>query len=256
MNLKNSMLFPETEERMKQIQSFFDLLVTKYGFIGGTYIVSLTGFYGENNTNISQAMLRKRSQKRSNFLFSNENMKSLRRDFSAIGLWNDPNLQKYLKSDFAIFRYDVDDEINYRCRKILDKYNVKSRLFYRYHDLDHPEFSVEFLLMSSAKPQELELIIANIKEQLTDDLREFHNIVFSSRLTPLLSPFLGLGLISDKGKQILYLIAKGYSRSEISSKLYLTERGVDYHLSKIKNLFGAKSNAELIAYAYKYKLLA
>ncbi|WP_343042173.1 response regulator transcription factor [Ornithinibacillus caprae] len=62
-------------------------------------------------------------------------------------------------------------------------------------------------------------------------------------------------LLSDREKETLVLIAKGYSNKEISEILYISVKTVESHKSKIMDKLGFQKRHELVQYAMKKGLL-
>ena len=241
--------------KIDNLQAIYESLVLQYGFLGGIYIMSLS-----NNVTLTDSLMVKdiamiKRQQRRNFIYSNTAMKELRREYSVKAIKHEPNMKAYILSNFAIFSYEDNSEDTDICRKILDKYDIRSRLFYRYENPEYTEFSAEFFLMSNQHPKELEAYVNTIKPELIARLENFHRQVFFSRTVSHLNPLIEMGVVSNKGKRILELLSEGYSRTQIGETLFLTERGVDYHVTKLKILLDAKNNAQLVANAFKYKII-
>ncbi len=61
--------------------------------------------------------------------------------------------------------------------------------------------------------------------------------------------------ISEREKDVLRLIAKGYSNQEIAQKLFLSKRTVDGHKARLFEKTGAKNAPNLIMFALKNGLI-
>ncbi len=61
--------------------------------------------------------------------------------------------------------------------------------------------------------------------------------------------------ISEREKDVLKLIAKGYSNQEIADKLFLSKRTVDGHKARLFEKTGAKNAPNLIMFALKNGLI-
>jgi DNA-binding NarL/FixJ family response regulator len=61
--------------------------------------------------------------------------------------------------------------------------------------------------------------------------------------------------ISEREKEVLKLIAKGYSNHEIAEKLFLSKRTVDGHKARLFEKTGAKNSPNLIMFAIKNGLI-
>ncbi len=62
-------------------------------------------------------------------------------------------------------------------------------------------------------------------------------------------------LLSDREKEVLALIAKGYSNKEIAEKLIISVKTVETHKSNLMEKLQMKTRPELVAYALKKGLL-
>ncbi|MGS0681972.1 helix-turn-helix transcriptional regulator [Shewanella sp. 125m-7] len=58
-------------------------------------------------------------------------------------------------------------------------------------------------------------------------------------------------LTSKKLQEVIRLTALGFSSIEIAKVLYLTPRGVEYHIKNAKDYFGANNKTHLIYLAIK-----
>jgi len=61
--------------------------------------------------------------------------------------------------------------------------------------------------------------------------------------------------ISEREKDVLLLIAKGLSNSEIAEKLFLSKRTVDGHKSRLFEKTGVKNSAMLVMFAIKHGII-
>ncbi|MEC5425512.1 response regulator transcription factor [Virgibacillus sp. C22-A2] len=62
-------------------------------------------------------------------------------------------------------------------------------------------------------------------------------------------------LISDREKEVLTLVAKGYSNKEIAEKLIISVKTVESHKSNLMEKLQMKTRPELVSYALKKGLL-
>jgi len=70
-----------------------------------------------------------------------------------------------------------------------------------------------------------------------------------------INPLVDYNIVSPISAYILTHLANGLDREEISSLLSLTLRGVDYHLSVLKQTLNARNTAQLVHEAAKLSLL-
>lgn len=62
-------------------------------------------------------------------------------------------------------------------------------------------------------------------------------------------------LLSERELEIVLLICKGYSNSDIAEKLFISKRTVDTHRANILDKTGCKNTANLVVYAIKHNLV-
>ena len=62
-------------------------------------------------------------------------------------------------------------------------------------------------------------------------------------------------LLSDREKEILLLICKGFTNNEIADTLYISKRTVDKHRANILEKTNCKNTANLVVYAIKNGLV-
>ncbi len=61
--------------------------------------------------------------------------------------------------------------------------------------------------------------------------------------------------LSDREKEILPLICRGFSNQEIADSLYISKRTVDKHRANILSKTGSRNTANLVMYAIKNRLV-
>lgn len=61
--------------------------------------------------------------------------------------------------------------------------------------------------------------------------------------------------LSDRERQILQLIAEGFTNKEIGEKVHISHRTVDKHRANMMQKIGAKNVAELVRFAMKNELI-
>jgi two-component system, NarL family, response regulator NreC len=64
-----------------------------------------------------------------------------------------------------------------------------------------------------------------------------------------------LNLLSDREKEVLTLIAKGFSNKEIAEQLVISVKTVETHKGKVMEKLSLKTRPELVQYAIKKGLL-
>lgn len=62
-------------------------------------------------------------------------------------------------------------------------------------------------------------------------------------------------LLTNREKEIIWLVVEGYSNPEIAGKLFVHIRTVETHKTNIMQKLGLKNSVELVKFAIKYNLL-
>jgi len=69
------------------------------------------------------------------------------------------------------------------------------------------------------------------------------------------NPKSALAIISEREREVLTLIAHGYTTSEIADKLHIGEKTVETHRAHISEKLGLRTRAELVRFALDHGLL-
>lgn len=111
-------------------------------------------------------------------------------------------------------------------------------------------------LLKNINPDELEKCIKQVMKG--------NNYFSDELLTVLTKMFVSGGNKKDnkpdvkltkREKEVLELICKGYTNSEIAEKLFLSQRTIDGHRANLLSKVGAKNTVSLVTYAIKNKLV-
>ncbi|ACB84243.1 response regulator transcription factor [Natranaerobius thermophilus] len=62
--------------------------------------------------------------------------------------------------------------------------------------------------------------------------------------------------LSDREKEVLQLIALGYTNKEIAEKLYISIKTVETHIARIKEKLGLNRRSELVRYAMRNNIIS
>ncbi len=141
-------------------------------------------------------------------------------------------------------------------QKVLDKYPETEVIALTMHEeISYFNKMIEagakgFLLKKTNKEQ----LEAAIKAVFYGETYFSEEFVISTK--PNIQPNKNLEIdISEREKEVLKLIAKGYSNQEIAKKLFLSKRTVDGHKARLFEKTGAKNSPNLIMFAIKNGLI-
>jgi len=65
----------------------------------------------------------------------------------------------------------------------------------------------------------------------------------------------GIGKPTPRQKEVLQLLAEGYSAKEIADTLCISPRTVEFHKYKMMEQLNVKTSAELVGYAIKHGIV-
>ncbi|TKB58355.1 response regulator transcription factor [Ferrimonas aestuarii] len=117
-------------------------------------------------------------------------------------------------------------------------------------DSTHIHWYGVFCLFSKNQSQKIE-----IQSEKLASLLELHNQYFVSRYSSKLNPIINFGLLSEKSIMVLNLMASGKRIDAIAKELFLTERGVSYHIDKLKEVMSCSNRSQLIDKAHRLGVL-
>lgn len=121
------------------------------------------------------------------------------------------------------------------------------------HDTVHTELIISKKNQSSAiielsgimvKLKGKECLIGNIIEKNSGIMAEL-----------LLGKSISKSILSDREKEVLYLICKGFSSSEMAEKIFLSQRTIDAHRANLISKTDSRNTADLVMYAIRNKLV-
>jgi len=105
-----------------------------------------------------------------------------------------------------------------------------------------------FRLYSPMDTRELELHLNKVRPELYHFLNMAH-LECMAHHRDRFNPYLNMGVFCNKALNTLKLTAQGYCTREIGLKLDLSDRGVDYHIEKMRVKLKARNRMHLIAIA-------
>ncbi|USD39086.1 MULTISPECIES: helix-turn-helix transcriptional regulator [Ferrimonas] len=134
------------------------------------------------------------------------------------------------------------------------KYSFGSAATYYHSVTGREDWMGIFHLFSDQRRAVVQQNVMNKHEELVDLLLEFSSL-FCCLAHQDINPIANFGLLSPNCIKILTMVAEGDSSEEIGKKLFLTERGVNYHLDRAREILGARNRTNLVSKAYQTGLL-
>lgn len=138
--------------------------------------------------------------------------------------------------------------------KLMEKNGINTRIAWLLPSKFHKSWVNVFILHSSLSQQQMKEALEKHGDKI-QRLLEVYSEYFSSKYIHLLNPVTNFKCLTSKSINILQLAAEGTSSPDIAKSLYLTERGVNYHIDRMKVLFGAKNRVQLISRAFQMGIL-
>ncbi|BDY05569.1 hypothetical protein F0521_26100 [Ferrimonas sp. YFM] len=139
-------------------------------------------------------------------------------------------------------------------RKLKQRHGFETRLVF-YHVMPGREDIVGLCMLFSDKPaDELETMLASSRQELAE-LIQAYSETFNALTFRSINPLANFGVLSPTCIQILAQVAEGFSSEEIGQQLFMTERGVNYHLDRARQILAARNRTNLVSKAYQQGVL-
>jgi len=119
----------------------------------------------------------------------------------------------------------------------------------------HSGFVGVYALIADKRQPNLSATLAENGKDIEVSLMLFGEFFALSHIDKL-NPVENFGVLSNKSMVILNLLAAGMSVDEISAFRAISNRGVCYHIDKLKRCFGCRNRYQLIDTAHKLGMLA
>ncbi|GIU06604.1 response regulator transcription factor [Shewanella sp. MBTL60-112-B2] len=143
--------------------------------------------------------------------------------------------------------------INLRCQQAvkqqLQRLNAQSSFSYTI-DL-HNNYSGFFKGFSKSSEIALTDTLQHDSDWIKPILKQFCRELTQEHMNTL-NPITNYAVLSKPCIEILKLTADGASSREIAKQLHITERGVNYHIDRARDLLGARNRIHLISLAHRH----
>ena len=120
------------------------------------------------------------------------------------------------------------------------------------------ELRVNSYLMKTSPPEALYQAILKVHEEGFYFTSHISEIMFYGLKKRKLTQGTGDGLlsISEREKEVLYLICQGDTNAEIAEKLFISKRTVEGHRKHLLEKTHCKNSASLVAFAFQRRLVS
>lgn len=139
-------------------------------------------------------------------------------------------------------------------KQLKQRFAIGAQLTFYHPVAERPGWLGIFNLFSDKGRQQLSLDqgtgLAECRGLLEEYADTFNALAFRS-----INPLANFGVLSPTCIQILSLVAQGYSSEEIGEQLFMSERGVNYHLDRARQIMMARNRANLVSKAYLHGVL-
>ncbi|WP_194945035.1 helix-turn-helix transcriptional regulator [Shewanella sp. TC10] len=125
---------------------------------------------------------------------------------------------------------------------LFSEYEINSE-YSLYVQLPGDKFVGHFIFHSKLNNIDLNTLLSQkfVKKNL-----ELTHFYLSRTYPSIINPYVNDGKIKKRTLSVLEQVARGANRHETANTLFMSSRGVDYHLEKIRENFKAKNNSDLI----------
>ncbi len=158
------------------------------------------------------------------------------------GFYRQPSWELEINSE------DIQDPVQQRVREAYRHIGLSSSVIYEVPSLDGSGFMGFFELESQLTNDALQFELAKNSRALKNLLANFHQR-FNTEHSEVLNPWTNTGIISAKSQRILQMLSEGITGAEVGEELYITRRGVDYHLDVLRSQFNVVNRNHLLTKA-------
>ena len=135
-----------------------------------------------------------------------------------------------------------------RVHDFLTDHQIHSQLFIPMRPMTGDAWHCQFLLNSHLSPEELSRWLQDKQHKLLTTCCYFHALLMRD-YHYYFNPWLADDVICDRALDVLRLTANGFSSRDIAEKVNLSEKGVNYHLTHLRELLGANNRVHLVSLA-------
>ncbi|MEZ9370857.1 response regulator transcription factor [Shewanella sp. 10N.286.51.B2] len=136
--------------------------------------------------------------------------------------------------------------------QLLNLHQIRTRLSFYYPVKDREGWVGICNLFSASERDSVTVNISS--NELKTLLKEFSE-TFNAVAFKTINPISNFRILSPTCIEILSLIAQGCSSEEVGKQLYMSERGVNYHIDRARLILTARNRTNLVSKAYQNGLL-
>ncbi|RTR33594.1 helix-turn-helix transcriptional regulator [Shewanella atlantica] len=149
---------------------------------------------------------------------------------------------------------DITTPKGQQLQRLREEYGFQSWGAWRLPVKYNPNWEAVYVFFSDLDQATLRQNLQAHQEQIDHQLLLYSSL-FNDQCIAQLNPISNFNCLSPKAIQVLELTAQGYSSEEIGEKLVMTKSGVHYHQNRLKELFNAKNQAQLVSSAHTLGVL-
>ena len=228
-----------------------DKLAKELGFLSGLYFVDFEpGLFTLESKRGIQGGYRKLNM----VIHSDNTVKQYCDEYWKRHVAQDPYFLHSKKSDYYLWPYESGHHPQPKILNMMQNFGYRSKLSICFPLYCNKSIKGWFVLLSDRDELSNTNWFFNHQTLIERRLKEFHLEAIDMCYADIF-PYQDLGVVSKKGRCVLSLIAEGYTRTEVSEMLYMSERGVDYHIDKLKLTFECSNVTSLIAKSVRFKVI-
>jgi len=194
-------------------------------------------------------------QKAQYSVFSSEKIRRFRHAYLQSFARFDAGYQEKIVMGLNIWRDpDYSGGKGAQFKKLMEQNEINSRGVWYFPVKYHCDWTAVFVFFSNLERQALTQMLNDNMAEINAQLQLFSSSLNEQFITQI-NPVTNFNCLSEKSLQVLALTAEGFACDEISNKLILSESGVNYHLTRLKELFHAKNRAQLVNLAHTLGVL-
>lgn len=222
--------------------------IASHGFSGFWFQGIANSAYEDYRDNNSSLLTRRMLQSGAGVLASSPTVQQLHQQYLTRVVTTDINFAEALCLQSPYYYVFEEDGQPNKAKKLFNRYGVNTVVSWPLKNFASNAWSGRFTLLSKHEYKDLNLtgLEVTLKQAQMNLFEHFHEQI---------NPYRQYKLFNQTAIKALKMAATGLHNHEISQKLHITVRGVEYHLESMRNKLSASNRANLVHVAHQLEII-